>query len=135
MEIKTEKLQSMTVFYFGKPENTTLSIIYSDPQIVFTCEVDKAPTNEFMVLWDNTMDINFYLNAEMEFVSQGISSGIKCLPHAEEFLKKQYMEAYNGLSRTNDANMKNLMMKSLANVKAALFLLNWYKENKSKYIK
>ena len=133
MEIKTKKMKSMMVFYFGKPENTTLSIIVTNPQIQFTCEVGNKPVNAFMTLWDDSMDVDFYLNSEMEQVTEGINTGIKCLPHAGEYLKKQYMQLYNKFKEQTDPNMKKLTLKSLANIKAAINLMKWFKEHKDEY--
>ncbi|MCK5398755.1 hypothetical protein KAI78_00045 [bacterium] len=133
MEIKTKKVKGMMIFYFGKEENTTLSIIAMNPQLQVTCEVENHPTNVFMALWDHSMDLNYYLDSDMKFVSQEINSGIKCLPHYEETLKKQYMEIYEELNNTSDRNMKGLMIKSLANLKAALVLIKWFNGNSDKY--
>ncbi len=129
MEIKKETLNNMTVYYFGNPENTSLSIIKTDPQIQFTCEIGKCKTNVFMALWDNQTDLNFYLNAEMESVSKNMNSGIKCLKHADEFLKGQYKEIYDKLVSVTDPNLKKLFIKSIANIKAALNLIKWYKDS------
>jgi hypothetical protein len=133
MDIKTKKLKSMQVFYFGKEENASLSIIITNRQIQCSCEICKKPFNIFMTLWDETMSIDYYLKAEMKFISQGINSGIKCLDDAEKTIRKQYQESYQQLSKTTDINLKKLVIKSLTNLKAALVLIRWFKENKNKY--
>jgi len=129
MEIKKEVLNNLTVYYFGNPENASLSIIEADPQLQFTCEMGGDKTNIFMALWDNQTDLNFYLNAEMEALTNNMNSGIKCLHHADEFLRARYKEIYDKLVSMTDPNLKKLFIKSIANIKAALNLIKWYNEN------
>ena len=133
MDFLVKKLENMTVYFFGKEEKATISIIEVDPQIQFTCNDCAKKVSVFTALWHNKIDLNQYLSAEMEHLQKGTISGTRCIECSEKYIKKNHIHYYNIL-KTEERNSPRQIsaLKSMANFKAAQLLIKWFKETFSK---
>lgn len=130
MDFFVKKLENMTVYFFGKEEKATISIVEVDPQIQFTCNDCGKKMTVFTTLWHNKVDMNSLLNAEMEHLQKGTISGIRCMECSEKYIKSNYQNFYKILMKEQDKSPRKISaLKSMANFKAAQLLLKWYKEN------
>ena len=133
MDFFVKKLENMNVYYFGKEEKATISIIEVDPQIQFSCNDCGKKINIFTTLWHNKIDLNQLLSAEMEHLQKGTISGVRCLECSTVYIDKNYKNFYNILlQEKNNSPRKISALKSMANFKAAQLLIKWFNENFSK---
>lgn len=130
MEFLVKKLDNMTVYYFGKEEKATISIIEVDPQIQFTCNTCGAKISTFTTLWHNKIDMNFLLNAEMEHLQKGTISGVRCLDCSLKYIEENYNNFYKVLLKEKDNSPRKISaLKSMANFKAAQLLIKWFEDH------
>ncbi|MDD3627197.1 MAG: hypothetical protein PHV06_07745 [bacterium] len=133
MDFIVKKLENMTVYYFGKEEKATISIIEVDPQIQFTCNDCGKKVSIFTALWHNKIDLNQLLQAEMEHLQKGTISGVRCLDCSNVYAQNNYQNFYKILLQEKENSPRKISaLKSMANFKAAQLLIKWFDENFSK---